>query len=212
MFIVFVGTTVYNMLMDANKSDSTEEQPANLKQEGANWEFHAEDSSATSEDNGLAHTLTTNVEPVSWTASEFIYNQKTTGWYVALGVVTVLVGAGIYFVTRDYITLGMIGVAGILFGVIASRKPRELEYRIDDTGIHIGEKLYPFSGFKSFSLMQESGIESIWLMPLKRFMPSISLYFAPEDKDKIVDSLSGALPVQPRELDPLDKLIHKIGF
>lgn len=196
--------------MNDNKSASPQEKPADLKQDNANWQFHAEDSLAAS--GGSSSTPTANIQPVSWTASEFIYNHKTTGWYATLGITTILVGAGIYFVTRDYITTGMIGVAGVLFGVIASRKPRELEYQIDDAGIHIGEKLYPFSGFKSFSLMQEGGIESIWLMPLKRFMPSISLYFAPEDKDKIVDSLSGALPVQPRELDPLDKLIHKIGF
>lgn len=196
--------------MDDNKPDNPQEKPADSKQDNTNWQFHAEDSLAAPGDGGQVQAV--NIQPVSWTASEFIYNHKTTGWYAALCVVTILVGAGIYFVTRDYITTGMIAVAGVLFGVIASRKPRELEYQIDDAGIHIGEKLYPFSGFKSFSLMQEGGIESIWLMPLKRFMPSISLYFAPEDKDKIVDSLSGALPVQPRQLDPLDKLIHKIGF
>ena len=63
-----------------------------------------------------------------------------------------------------------------------------------------------------FLVIQEGGVESIWFTPLKRFMPMVSIYFDPEDGDKIADILSEFLPFENRELDPVDRLMHRIRF
>lgn len=174
------------------------------------WQFHAEDASTETGEAGIESSA--DIEPVTWTASEFIAHHKSAGWYVVLALVTIIFSGLIFWFTRDFITVGLIAVASVLFGVMASRKPRELQYQIDGSGIQVGEKLYPYSSFKSFAVVQEEGIESIWFMPLKRFMPSLSIYFAPDEKEKIANALSAALPFESRQLDPLDKLIHKIRF
>jgi hypothetical protein len=152
-------------------------------------------------------------ESVSWTASEFIAHAKSAGWYLIL-ILVAAGGAGLaYLLTHGEIfTPGVIIVVAVLFGVMAARKPRELPYRIDAKGIHIGEKSYAFGGFKSFSVVQEEGVESIWLLPLQRFAPGLSIYFDPQDKARILEILDDFLPVEEKRLDLIDRLMHKIRF
>ena len=149
---------------------------------------------------------------VSWSASEFIAHSKTFGWYAILFLSAIGLAAVVYLLTRDVITAGVIVFAALLFGIMAARKPRELPYKVSSDGLHIGEKFYSYDTFKSFSVVQEEGIESIWFMPLKRFMPGLSIYFAPNDGQKIVDVLSNYLPFEAKELDLVDRFMHRIRF
>lgn len=149
---------------------------------------------------------------IAWTASEFIAHSKSAGWYglLALGA---LAGAGaVYLLTSDVIAASVIVIVAILFGFAAARKPRELQYVVNSKGINIGGKPYPYSGFRSFAIVQEGGVDAIWFMPLKRFKPIVSIYFDPNDGDRIIDVLSQSLPVENREPDPVDRLMHRIRF
>ncbi|RTK95211.1 hypothetical protein EKI60_02020 [Candidatus Saccharibacteria bacterium] len=149
---------------------------------------------------------------VSWTASEFIAHAKTAGWYAILIGVTVVVAATLFLLTRDAISTVMVIIVATLFGVMGSRKPRELSYSLDEDGVVVGQKLYPYESFKSFSVIQEGGVESIWFMPMQRLMPGLTIYFAPDQGDQIMDILSEFLPFEPRDTDPIDKLMHRLRF
>ena len=149
---------------------------------------------------------------LSWTASEFIAHSKSSGWYGLLVGATVVISAIVFLLTKDKITTAMVLIVGVLFGVMAARKPRELAYTITEDGVSVGNKFYAFGNFKSFSIIQEEGIESIWFMPLQRFMPGLTIYFEPSKVDEIADVLADFLPYEPRKIDPLDKLMHKIRF
>ena len=153
-----------------------------------------------------------NYYSVSWTASEFIAHAKSSGWYVILVLAALAVTALIYVLTKDKITSGMFLVGALLFGIMAARKPRELAYLVDDQGVKVGDKFYAYSNFKSFSVIQEEGVESIWFMPLQRLMPGLSIYFAPQDGDRIVQVISDFLPFEPRKIDPIDQLMHRLRF
>lgn len=170
----------------------------------SSWQF-------TNNEPALPQT-SKDINPIQWSASEFIRHDKGIGWYLALMGASLLIAAGIYLITRDKITAATIIVATILLGVVAARKPRELMYSVDERGVQVGKKLYPYTSFKSFSIMQEGGVESIWFMPMQRFMPGLSIYFAPEDGPKIIDALSQFLPAESRSLDPVDKFMHRIRF
>ncbi len=149
---------------------------------------------------------------LTWTASEFIPHDKDSGWYVLLGVAAIVITGLIYLLTRDKLTSGTVVIAAILFGIMAARKPRELNYSLSDQGVQVAEKLYPYSSFKSFSVVREAGVESVWFMPLERFKPGLSIYFAPDMAERIVDMLSEALPYQEYELDFTDRLMHHLRF
>lgn len=148
---------------------------------------------------------------IAWTASEFIAHSKTAGWYMMLIGITAIVAAGAFFLT-DIVTTVMIVIVALLFGIMGARTPRELPYLIDENGVQVDKKMYNFSNFKSFSIVQEEGIESIWFMPMQRFMPGLSIYFSPQEGQQIVDFLGEFLPYEDRQLDTIDRLMHKIRF
>ena len=173
------------------------------------WQFHAETSTNAKPVTSAQPPKSTTVK---WTASEFIEHNKGADWYTMLIIGGVLLAAVIYLLTKDIVSVVMTVIVAIVFGVFAAHKPRVLEYQIDGTGINIGPKSYAYSNFKSFALVSEDTINSIWLMPLKRFMPIITVYFAPEDEKKILEVISNYLPVQNHQPDPIDRLMHKLRF
>jgi hypothetical protein len=175
---------------------------------GPQWEYKAEEpTTPTSPQATQARS-----EGVAWTASEYVAHQKTAGWYMLLALGAIVGAALVYALTKDKISVVMIVIVAIIFGVFAARQPRVLQYRLDESGLEIGGKFYPYAMFKSFAVIQEGGIESISLMPLKRFMPILSIYFAPDDADKIVDTLGIYLPHEDRQADPIDRLMRRLRF
>jgi hypothetical protein len=185
--------------------EPTQQQPP---QPETNWQFNADNSPHAAETVQPAQSN----GPVRWTASEFIQHDKTAIWYLGLIAGAAILAALIFLLTKDKISTAIIIVVAIVFGIFAGRRPRELEYQVDDSGIHIGQKSYTYADFKSFAIVEEEALESIWLMPLKRFMPIITIYFAPNDGQKIVDTLSSYLPVAEHKLDSVDKLMHRLRF
>ena len=153
-----------------------------------------------------------HIGSVSWTASEFIAHDKDPKWFAALAGVTVLVVAIVYLMTRAVFSAVVVAITGVLFGVVANRSPREMHYSVDDHGVSIGNKIYPYGDFRSFSVQQEGPLKSLTFMPLKRFMPPLSMYYDPADEDKISDVLTARLPMQDHPHDPLEKLMKWIRF
>ncbi len=176
----------------------------------SSWQFHAEESS----DPGASPQVpSSDVETVSWSASEFIAHDKSAGWYSLLVLGTIVLAALVYLLSHgDKVSTGVVIIVLAVFGIMAARKPRELNYSVDDKGLHIGDKFYNYSTFRSFSIVQQDSVESIWLMPLKRFLPIITIYFDSHDGQKITDTLSQFLPVENRQPDLVDKLMHRLRF
>ncbi len=149
---------------------------------------------------------------ISWSASEFLYHQKSASWYLIAAVILVVLSALLYLLTADYIGPISVIILGALLLVGASRKPRTVQYVIDDSGVIVGTKEYAYDDFQSFSIVKEDQIESVALFPHKRLSPVISLYFAPDDGQRVFDLLSSFLPFEQKEKDQIDKFLHKIKF
>jgi hypothetical protein len=149
---------------------------------------------------------------ISWTASEFIAHQKTLGWYALLALVAIIVAASVFLLTKDKISTTVVIVAALAFGFYATRKPRQLEYRLDEYGLSIGPKYYNYDGMRGFTILPEGAFDSIVFTPLQRFGPLITIYYAPEDEEKIVSLLSARLPMEGREPDIIDRFMKRIRF
>lgn len=150
---------------------------------------------------------------VRWTASEFIEHEKDAGWYGRLGFATVVVAGLIFLVTRgDKITVGMIVILAIFFGIYASRKPRTLSYKLDGKGLTIGGKMYGYDGFRSFSAADDGAFPGITFMPLKRFSAAVTIYYERSDEAKIMRILSNYLPHEQLKRDLLEQFLHYIRF
>jgi hypothetical protein len=148
----------------------------------------------------------------SWSASEFVDHNKNINWYIGLGGITLLLDIILYFWTHDFVSIIAVTAMAALLGVMASRKPRVLNYRLDTAGLTIGSTFHPYGEFKSFALMDDGALQSITFLPLKRFMPPLSVFYAAEDQDRITQVLAQYLPMEMRQRDAIDKFSRRIRF
>jgi len=147
---------------------------------------------------------------VHWTASEFIAHEKSPLWYMALAATSAILIAFAIFVVHDVVAVVSIALIAILFGAVASHKPRTMQYTIDSNGITIGKKVFSYGEFKSFGVVKEEAFSNITLAPLKRFSPPLSIYYPPEEEENIVQVLTAYLPVAPVQSDMIDALLRRI--
>ncbi|MDX1765809.1 MAG: hypothetical protein R3313_02545 [Candidatus Saccharimonadales bacterium] len=152
------------------------------------------------------------VDSVSWKASEYILHEKSVSWYFGLVGAAILVGVVLYFANGGITAFAVLVAMTAALAVYASRKPETLQYKLSHDGLDIGDRHYLLEDFRSFSLVQDGGVISITLAPLKRFMPPVSLYYDPQDEKKIIAILASILPHEDTELDFVDRLIRKVRF
>lgn len=149
---------------------------------------------------------------ITWTASEFIAHQKSSGWYGYLAGGAAVLTLIVWFLTRDFISSAVVVAAAAAFGFYAARKPRDVSYSLDGDGLTIANRSFPYQQFRSFSIIREGAFSSIAFVPLKRFAPLVSIYYDPADEQKIVDLLNSQLPLEHRQPDLIDQLMWRMRF
>src|SRR5260370_10274655 len=108
-------------------------------------------------------------DAVSWSASEYIAHHKSFGWYALLAAATLALASGIFFATKDKISTSIVIIVALIFGVSAGRKPSTLQYAIDNSGLHIGQKFYGYGQFVSVALTADVACSAIVFITLKSF-------------------------------------------
>ncbi len=150
--------------------------------------------------------------PLSWQASEFVHHEKDGMWFLSLvGAATVLLVID-FFLVKSWTFGALIIVMTIAVISIAKRPPRTINYALTSHGLQIDEKHFSFQDFRAFGVVQENAFYSIRLVPSKRFMPMVSVFFPPEYAEELVDMFGHVLPMENIKRDPLDKLVEKIRF
>lgn len=149
---------------------------------------------------------------ISWTASEFIAHEKNGSWFAMLIAGAIILGAVVFLITKEWISLIAIAVLAAAIGVFGAVKPRELRYSLSQDGITVGEKHFAYSVFRSFAVLDDGAMVSIQLLPQKRFMVPISVYLDPAQADDIIDAIGEYLPFEHRERDLTDRLSSRFRF
>ena len=156
---------------------------------------------------------THDAEPeIAWSASEYIANPKNAAWFISLALASVAVTVVVYVLTRDVISSVAIIMLGFIVGVFAARQPQELRYALDRSGVHMGQKFYPYHSFKSFSVVPDGAFNYVSLLSLQRFMPPIALHFSPQDEDKILKTLADYLPYEEHKRDIVENFSRRVRF
>jgi len=176
----------------------------------AGWTFKRESSAPTEyQPVGASHKPSSSVE---WSASEYVANPRNASWFLGLIFLSFFASAVIYMISRDVISTIAILFLGLAVGIFSAHKPKVLDYTVDEKGIKIGHKHYAYSTFRSFSILGKAGFGSIYLMPLKRFMPPIEIHFSLVDQESIVSILGDYLPFEERKPDLVDNLFDRLRF
>ncbi len=150
-------------------------------------------------------------ETFSWQASEYIHHDKTKQWYIIVIVGALALAAGLAAFQQWFSIPVVIAMAAAIV-VYGARAPRVLNYSLDDHGITIEGKSYPYSQFRSFAVVQDVAWHSIDLEPTQRFMPRLTILFDNDDFAVIVNLLSGYLPEVDRSPDWIERLSRYLKF
>jgi len=178
----------------------------------AGWVFKPGGAAVGTNQVATAPTPAAASNAVTWSASEYIANDKNTGWFGMLAMAAVSLAVIVYFITSDFVSVVVILVLAIIVGVFAARQPRVLAYALDVRGVHIGDKFYPYATFKTFSVVTEGAFNHISLLPLKRFMPPLSIHYPPESEDNIVNTLADYLPYEEHKRDLVESFSRRVRF
>lgn len=148
---------------------------------------------------------------IEWEASEYIHHEKDGAWFALLAIGAVIL-CGLALIFGQWTFALLIIVMSVAIAFFARRPPRVLRYAIDVNGIRIDDRLYPYSDFRAFGIVNEGPLYSIVLLPTKRFLPATSMYFEQQDGEKIVDTLAARIPLEPIKADFVDRLTRKLRF
>ncbi len=149
---------------------------------------------------------------ISWTASEFVAHDKSASWYAVLAVVVAVLAFGVFLLTKDKISTAVVLVAGVALGIYGARKPRQLQYALNEQGLTIGDKHYSYDQFRSFVVIDEGAFSSIAFTPLRRFGQLTTIYYDPKDEDAIIALLADRLPMEEKGRDAVDSFMKRIRF
>jgi hypothetical protein len=149
-------------------------------------------------------------EPVRWQATEYIHHHKGTMWFVVFGIVVLAGIAAAIFLMKSVTFAVLVPVMAAALLVYAHRPPRVLDYTLSRQGLHVNDRLYSFTEFKSFGVIHDGDEYSVMLIPTKRFKPGVSVYFPEEAGEAIVDMLAVRLPMRDLHLDMVDQVIRKL--
>jgi len=162
-------------------------------------------NNATPEEAGAHQSI------IEWEASEYIHHQKGVGWYVVFAF-TVLAFVLVAALVQNWLFVVLIAVMAVALAIYAARPPVQVHYALLTDGLQIDKRHYTYEDFRSFGVVADGGLFSVTLIPTKRFMPAVSMYFAEADGERIVDILGGQLPLEKIDHDLIDRLMRKIRF
>lgn len=144
---------------------------------------------------------------INWEAREYIEYKKNAGWYFALAVIVIGLGALAVWL-QQWTFLALIVVAVIALLTYTLRKPRKLHYSLSDKGLSEGNNLFLFDDYKSFDVVSEGNTYSIIMVPKKRFSIRVRVFFPEAEGEQIVDVFGSKLPMEPVKIDMLDRLVR----
>ena len=155
-------------------------------------------------------SITDLTEPFAWDAPEGVQSQNSTMWYIIFGLITIGLMALSIFALKSLTFAVLIPVMAVALVLQQSRPVKIINYAISPKGIYVADKLYDFSEFRAFGLLNDRGQHSAILLPVKRFSPGLTIYFSDNEGETIVDMLGARLPMQEVKPDALEKLLRLI--
>lgn len=174
--------------------------------------FYHPDDDSTQFDAQPDKDPSTPDEAVEWISSGDELQSRSSTWLMRMLAVSAVAGAVVFLITRDLVSTGSVVIVGLLFGFLGARKPPALQYRIDRHGIVIGRKQYRYNEFRAFSVADDRQALTVNLVPLKRFLPVLSIFCDPKLHDKIIAVLGEHLPMEVHKRDALDSIISRAKF
>jgi hypothetical protein len=163
-------------------------------------------------------------EKMMWSALEYEEKERSSDWFWALGII-VVTGSVAAIIFNDYFFAALLILSGILLGFFAIKKPEVISYELNDKGIRIGNRIYPYENIKSFwvqteqpKLAHQQNTETI-IKPLlfihseRVFMPAITIPIEETMAGNIrLKMISKSIPEVLMKEHISEKIMEVLGF
>ena len=147
---------------------------------------------------------------IRWEAPEYTHHERSLGWFIIFGVVTLVLAVAAILIIKSITFAILVPVMAIALFIYTQHAPEVLRYTLSRKGLHINDKLFTYSQFKSFGIVEHNGMHSAVLVPRKRFQLGQTVYFPTEVGEQLVDMLAARLPMKELEPDALDRLLARL--
>ena len=158
-----------------------------------------------------------NETEMQWRIKEPQFAPKSREWLWALGIFAVaIIIFSILF--KNYLFIVIVGLAAFIIYVLKGKEADFLNFRLDDDGLHIENKFYPYENFESFWIFPAqlddwpAHVEREFVFRYKKhFMPLLIIPFHHNDESQIRKILSKYLE-ENEEKESLIDLLRKRFF
>lgn len=177
-----------------------------MQNDQAQWSYQPDTDGPTPQETAAVG------DEARWSAPLFRHHEKGSGWYLVLILATVIVGGLAYLIARDRWAVIAIVALAVVVAIAAGKRPHDVEYVVTTDGIRVGSRSFSIDDFRSFSVIMDSAGRSIIISPIKRFIPPVTLFYNPEQEEKVVSILSAVLPLEDYHPDAIDRLSRRLRF
>ena len=153
------------------------------------------------------------LKEIIWQAPEFKYRDKDISWYwMTIIIASLLVLISLW--QRNFLFAIFTIIAEIMLMFWANEFPKDLQFKIDKNGIHIGKiKSYSYEEISGFHIIEgEDGAGELILKTKNKIHPYIKILLANEDTQKVKDYLKPHLSEMDYEESLSDIIFRIVGF
>lgn len=148
---------------------------------------------------------------IEWSALEYEEKERGNDWFWALGIIVVASSITSFIYSNYFFGLLLI-IGGILLGVFAVKKPDLVFYELNEKGLKIKNRLYPYKNIKSFWIKKDSK-PILFIKSERLFMPIISIPI----KQEIAESVRGFMLAENVKEEEMkehvsEKIMDSLGF
>lgn len=154
---------------------------------------------------------------LSWSALEYEEKELSKDWFWALGIIVVTSSLA-SIIYKNYFFAALLIISGLLLGFFSVKKPDLINYEINNKGIKIKNRLYPYENIKSFyvqaDLSENTNIKPILFIKSERiFIPILSIPIEIEMAQDIHSRmLSANITEEEMREHPSEKIMDALGF
>jgi hypothetical protein len=156
-------------------------------------------------------------EKIMWSSWEYEHKEQSTDWFWALGVI-VVAGSLASIIFGNFFFAIVLVLGGGMLAYFAKHKPGITHYELNDKGLMVKNRLYPYQEIKSFFVQtgEKNGVvlkPTLFIRSSRMFIPIIPIPIEPYHSERIkAKFLSEKVEEEKMETHSSEKIMDFLGF
>jgi hypothetical protein len=164
-------------------------------------------TSNSNDSNPETNLANNQTQFIAWQDYEFPVKTKSLKWFIKIIIATIVIGAVLYLLSRDYVTIVALFVGVLILVVYSFRKPKMTNFMIDKYRVVVGKHQFNFLDYRAYFMKEYENHNAVVLIPYKRFAPSVTIYIRADYVDKVVDFISQIIPIGAEPFNMIDFIL-----